>query len=100
MLVELCVGNYATSDGLFNGVDDTFQDNIPLIWIHFHNSQIERNTQLKNFHIYEQFPTIDNKCTPIEQKNTKIQNGSNPSHIITKIQFPIQLDATCIIHWA
>jgi hypothetical protein len=69
-----------------------------LIWIHFHNPQIGRNTQLKNFHIYEQFPTIDNKCTPIEQKNTKIQIGSNASHIITKIQFPIQLDATRIIH--
>jgi hypothetical protein len=45
MLVELCVGNYATSNGLVNGVNGTFQDYIennpkPLIWIHFHNPQI------------------------------------------------------------
>jgi hypothetical protein len=42
MLVELCVGNYATLDGFMNGVDGTFQDYIEinpkiLIWIHFHN---------------------------------------------------------------
>jgi hypothetical protein len=103
MLVELCAGNYATSDGLVNGVDGTFQDYIennpkPLIWIHFHNPQIGINTQIKNFHIYEQFLTIDNKCTSIERKITKIQIGSNPSHIITRIQFPIQLAATHIIH--
>jgi hypothetical protein len=103
MLVELCVGNYATLDGIVNGVDDTFQDYIksspkPLIWIHFHNPQIGIKTQIKNFHIYEQFPTIDNKWTPIKQKITKIQIGSNPSYIITRIQFPIQLIATHIIH--
>ncbi len=39
--MELCVGNYATLDGLVNGVDGTFQDYIennlkPLTWIHFH----------------------------------------------------------------
>jgi hypothetical protein len=28
MLVELCASNYATSDGLVNGVDVTFQDYI------------------------------------------------------------------------
>jgi hypothetical protein len=46
MLVELCVGNYATLDGLVNGADDTFQDYIennlkPLIWIHFHIHKLE-----------------------------------------------------------
>jgi hypothetical protein len=46
--------------------NDTFQNYIknnpkPLIWIHFHNPQIGINTQIKNFHIYEQFSTIDKK---------------------------------------
>jgi hypothetical protein len=103
ILVELCAGNYATSYDLVNGVDGTFQDYIEnnpkqLIWIHFHNPQIGINTQIKNFHVYEQFPTIDNKCTPTEHKITKIQIDSNPSHIITRIQFLIQLAATRIIH--
>jgi hypothetical protein len=85
MLVELCASNYATSDGLVNGVNVTFQDYIennpkPLIWIHFYDPHI--NTRIKNSHIYEQFPTIDKKWTLIEQKIAKIQIGSNPSHII------------------
>jgi hypothetical protein len=31
MLVELCVGNYATHDGLVNGVDGIFQGSIKLL---------------------------------------------------------------------
>jgi hypothetical protein len=27
---------------------------------------------IKNSHIYKQFPTIDKKCTPIEQKKYKL----------------------------
>jgi hypothetical protein len=43
MLVELCVGNYATHDGLINGVDEIFQGSIKVfnsqevIWILFNN---------------------------------------------------------------
>jgi hypothetical protein len=33
-----------------------------------------------------------------KQKIAKIQIGSNPSHIITRIQFPIQLVIACTIH--
>jgi hypothetical protein len=49
MLMKLCGGNYATLDGLVNGVDGTFQNCIknntkPLIWIYFHNPQIRINT--------------------------------------------------------
>jgi hypothetical protein len=66
MLVELCASNYATSDGLINGANGTFQEYIennpkPLIWIHFYNPQIEINTCIKNFQIYKQFLTIDKK---------------------------------------
>jgi hypothetical protein len=40
--VELCVGNYETSDGLVNGANGIFENFIEnisksLIWIHFHN---------------------------------------------------------------
>jgi hypothetical protein len=49
MLMELCVSNYATLDGLINGANGTFQDYVennrkPLIWIYFHNPQIGINT--------------------------------------------------------
>ncbi len=40
MLVELCVGNYATFDGLVNGADDIFKPSTTycekiIIWIMF-----------------------------------------------------------------
>jgi hypothetical protein len=40
MLVDLCVGNYATSNGLVNGVDDIFKTSTTycektIIWIMF-----------------------------------------------------------------
>lgn len=40
MLVELCIGNYTTLNGLVNGLDGTFQNILtffqkPLIWIDF-----------------------------------------------------------------
>jgi hypothetical protein len=43
MLIELCVGNYATHDKLFNGADGVFQyvtklqNNESLVWIGFNN---------------------------------------------------------------
>ncbi len=45
MLVELCVDNYATSDGLVNGIDDIFKTlttycEKTIIWIIFQNSKI------------------------------------------------------------
>ncbi len=49
MLMELCVSNYATIDGLISGANGTFQDYIEnnpksLIRIFFHNPQIGINT--------------------------------------------------------
>jgi hypothetical protein len=54
----------------------------------------------KFLHLWTIFFIIDKKWTPIEQKITKIQIGSNPLHIITRIQLPIQLTIACIIHRA
>ncbi len=39
----------------------------------------------KKLHIYEQFLIINKGWKPIENKIKKIQIGSNPSHIITRI---------------
>ncbi len=36
----------------------------------------------------------------MKAKIIEIQRGSNPSHVITKIEFPIQLVATRTIHHA
>jgi hypothetical protein len=46
MLVELCVGNYATFDGLVNGGNDIFNASITycektIIWIMFQNFKIK-----------------------------------------------------------
>ncbi len=40
------------------------------------------------------------KWTPLKQKIEKIQIGSNPFHIITRIQFPIQLVVAHTIYQA
>ncbi len=71
-----------------------------MIWIYFHNSQIGMSTQIKNFHFLKQILTIDNKWIPIKQKIAEIQISSNPSHIITRIQSPIQLILAHIIYEA
>jgi hypothetical protein len=54
MLIELCVGNYATHDGLFNGPDRVFQyvtklqNNESLIWIGFNNPKARFTTKIRN----------------------------------------------------
>jgi hypothetical protein len=50
---EIVCKKYETLDGFVNGVDGIFEDYIEIIsktfvWIHFHNSQIVHNTQIKN----------------------------------------------------
>jgi hypothetical protein len=50
MLVELCVDNYATFDGLVNGVDVIFEASTiycekTIIWIMFYNFKIETLTR-------------------------------------------------------
>jgi hypothetical protein len=57
MLVELCVGNYATYDGCVNGVDDIFKASTTycdktIIWIMFQNSKNGTLIKLKYSHYY------------------------------------------------
>jgi hypothetical protein len=47
MLVELCVGNYATYDGLVNITSTTYCDKT-IIWIMFESSKIGTLTKIKN----------------------------------------------------
>jgi hypothetical protein len=49
MIVELCVGNYETFNGLVNGAYGIFKDFIKiisksLVWINFQNPWIKHNT--------------------------------------------------------
>jgi hypothetical protein len=58
MLVEPCVGNYCTLDGVVNGANETFEEctkNVsePLIGINFHNPCIGFNIRLESSHIYK-----------------------------------------------
>jgi len=104
MLVELCVGNYATHDGCVNGVDGIFQGSTKavnsqgVIWILFNNSKCGQLTRIKNAHLYEH--EIHPTWTVIEPVSKYIQISSNSFHIIRKTQFPIQLVVACIIHQA
>jgi hypothetical protein len=64
MLVELCVGNYCTSNGIVNDADGTFKEYTKtiskhVIWINFHNPHIGFNTRLKNSHICKTFPGLN-----------------------------------------
>jgi len=99
MLVELCVGNYATSNGLLNGVDGIFKTSTTyyektIIWIMFQNSKI--GTIIKN--IYNHHYNIESKWTPIQYIIKNIKVGKSQSFIITRIQFPIQLVVARTIH--
>ncbi len=75
MLVELCARNYATHDGLVNGVDGIFQwstkvfNSQEVIWILFNNPRGQL-TRIKNAHLYEHemHPT----WTPIEPISKKL----------------------------
>ncbi len=59
MLVELCVGNYATHDGFVNGANGIFQESTKVfnsqefIWILFNNPKCGQLTRIKNAHLYE-----------------------------------------------
>jgi len=68
MLAELCVGNYATFDGLVNGINGIFKTSTTycekiIIWIMFQNSKIETLTREKYKHYYND---TESKWTPTE----------------------------------
>ncbi len=80
LLVELCVGNYSTHDGLVNGAGGIFQalnkfpNSQEVIWILFNNLKSGQLTRTKNAHFYEH--QIHPTWTPIEPISRDIQIGS------------------------
>jgi hypothetical protein len=57
MLIELCVGNYATSNGFVNGADDILKTSITycektIIWIMFQKTLIRILIREKYNHYY------------------------------------------------
>jgi phosphopantetheine adenylyltransferase len=58
MLVELCVGNYATFDGLVNGANDIFKTSTTyceriIIWVMFQISKIGTLIREQYNHYYD-----------------------------------------------
>jgi hypothetical protein len=102
MLVELCAGNHVTHDGLVNGTDGIFKrfTTTPesLVWIDFGLPHIDVETRLKFLNAYQLHPDIKSHWTPITQKTAEIQIGMNSLHIVTRVQFPIQLATARTIH--
>jgi hypothetical protein len=101
MLIELCAGNYAVSDGLVNGADGLFKASTTyldksIMWILFSNIKAGTFTREKSSHLYTN--EIENDWTPIEPLVKEIRVGKVQSHLITRIQFPVQLVAARTIH--
>jgi hypothetical protein len=63
MLVELCVGDYATYDGFVNKTSTTYC-NKTIIWIMFQSSKIGTLTRKKYSYYYNN--NIESKWTIIE----------------------------------
>ncbi len=83
MLVELCASNYATFDGLVNGIDGIFKTSTTycektIIWIMFQKFKIGTLIRKKN-HYYN---NIDSKWTLIEPIFKDIKIGKSQSFII------------------
>jgi hypothetical protein len=65
MLIELCVGNYCTNDGLVDGVERFFKTATKShltfeIWVEFLNPKIRKFIRMINKILYENYPTIQN----------------------------------------
>jgi hypothetical protein len=88
MLVVLYVGNYATSNGFFNGANGIFKTSTihivkkPFIWIMFQNLKIGTLTRKKYSHYYDD---IESKWTPIETIIKDVKVDKSQSFIITRI---------------
>jgi hypothetical protein len=88
MVVEVCAKNYATYDGLVNGVDvvfktSTFYHNKTIVWILFPNPKIGMLAKEKSTHLYTN--NIKSNWTLIEPIIKDIRIGKYQSHIITRI---------------
>ena len=65
------------------------------------NSIIQKLALQQDFHLHlYKISDIDSTWTPIESVAKEIRIGKNQSHLITRIQFPIQLAAARTIHRA
>ncbi len=101
MVVELCAWNYATYDGLVNGANGVFKTstsyhNKTMVWILFPNQKIGMLVREKSTQLYTN--NIQSNWTPIETIIKNIKIGKNQTHIITRIQFSIQLTVAITIH--
>ncbi len=101
MLVELCVGNYATSNGFVNGANGIFKASTTycektIIWIMFENCNFGMLTKEKYNRYYDN--NIKSKWTPIEPIIKNIKVGKSQSFIIRRNLIPIQLATTRTIH--
>jgi hypothetical protein len=67
-----------------------------LYGFNFLNSKASTNTQAKNQHLYS--AKFEHTWTPIQPISKEIQIGVNSSHLMTRMQFPVQLDVTHTIH--
>ena len=102
MLVELYPENYAIHDGLVNVADGLFKifmfiNSKIYIFIEFLNTKIGSLIRLANAHLYKD-KNIDPTWTPIEPQTKEIRSGKNETHLIIRIQFPIQLAAARTVH--
>ena len=103
MVVELC-NNYVISDGLVNGANDLFKTSTMFndksyVWIQFYNTKVGIATRFSHLHLYKS-SDIDSTWTPIELVAKETRIGKNQSHVITRVQFPIQLAVARTIHRA
>jgi hypothetical protein len=85
MLIELCASNYATFDGLGNGIDDIFKpsttyNNKIIISIMFQNFKIGILIRKKFNHYYND--NIESKWTPMEPITKNIRVDKTQSFFI------------------
>jgi hypothetical protein len=97
----VCWKFYATYDGLVNGVDGVFKistscHNKTIVWILFPNPKIRMLAKEKSTHLYTN--NIQSNWTPIKSIIKDTKTSKNQFHIITRIQFPIQLTLVKNIH--
>jgi len=93
MLVELCVSNYATSNGLVNGDDifkasTTYNEKIIIRILMFQNSKIGTLTKNKINHNYDNH--IESKWTLVKLIIKDIKVGK-PNHLLQQFNFQFNL---------
>jgi hypothetical protein len=97
MLVELCIDNYSTLDGLIDNVMGLVKaltnDSKEIIWVLFNNPK-------KQWICHNHLCThvIYSTWAPIKPISRKIQIGSNAFYTIIRTQFHIQLALAHTIH--